>query len=320
MDIHNGVVVMADQTYQIVTWSRDEDEKVIPAGIVLSKPLCLCFLNDQIIAYNNRNMGTHLYDLRRKLDLGNILEDAATVTSLSANSNTVMAYLSGGGVCCSENIEPLLPLDHINTEEICATYTETAMSSAGMIREVSINNEYIIRTVLECGGEEAILIIDGGNHYYIGKSQCDFSLVNEDAANIFYHIDKPVYFTGRPTVVGIANRGEVLLVGSSDGSFFETVFTGTDSFLRGSHFQIPSHAAIVGIYQAAEYYFLEDVTGTFWRARIGYNAVTPEGSAAAVKEKLHCAADEQIYEVVSMDTIKALDVKCLPGGGTREWE
>lgn len=109
-------------------------------------------------------------------------------------------------------------------------------------------------------------------------------------------------------------------MGSSDGSFFETIFTETGYFLRGSHFQLPSHASIIGIYQTADYYYLKDITGTFWRARIGYNAMTPEGAVAAVKEKLHCAANDEIYEVVSDDTIKALDVKCLPGGGTEEWE
>ena len=41
---------------------------------------------------------------------------------------------------------------------------------------------------------------------------------------------------------------------------------------------------------------------------------------SAVREKLHCAAAEGIYESVSKETLKALDVAILPGGGVREWE
>lgn len=272
MDIQNGVVVMADQRYQIVTWSKEEPDKVSPAGIVLSKPFCLSFLNDQVIAYNDRNFGTHLYDLKRKLDLGSILEDAAAVKTLSADSNTVMAYLKGEEVWCSENIGALLPMDHINKDGICAVYTG---------KEISLE---------------------------------------EDGTNAFSLVVKPEYFVCEPTVVGLTGHGNVLLVGGSEGSFFEIIFTQEDSFQRGCHFQIPSHAAIETIYQSEDCYYLKDITGTFWRARIGYDAVTPEGAVAAVKEKLHCAANKDIYEIVSKDTIEILGVKCLPGDGTKEWE
>ena len=81
---------------------------------------------------------------------------------------------------------------------------------------------------------------------------------------------------------------------------------------RSCHFQIPSHAAVVAIYQSTDCYYLKDVTGTFWRTRIGYDALTQEGAVEAVKEKLHYAAGSDIYGTVSKETIKALNVKCLP--------
>ncbi len=312
MDMRNGMVVMADQKNQIVTWSKENFEKVEPAGIVLSLPTHLCFVNNQTIAYHDRNMGTHLYDIKRRLDLGSVLENAVIVTSLSADSDLVMAYFRDSGLWCSENIRALLPIDYINEDAEYETYTEKEMSSAGRVRKVSVENEYIVRVVLEQDGEEIIYIIDGGSRYYVGTAQRDLSLVEEKGDNVFYFEDMPVYFTGKPTVIGITGQGEVLLVGGSDGSFFEIKFTGDKSFLRGCHFQIPSHAAVVAIYQSTDCYYLKDVTGTFWRTRIGYDALTQEGAVEAVKEKLHYAAGSDIYGTVSKETIKALNVKCLP--------
>lgn len=272
-DILNGVIVLADQHFQIVTWSREEPERINPAGIVLSRPYYLCFLNEQVIAYNDRDMGTHLYDLGRKLDLGSILKNTPAVSLLSASSNTVMAYCYADTVCQTENIEFLLPADQVKANEI--------------------------------------------NAAYVGR---EVSLTEDDARHIFYLGNEPVSFTGEPTVTGITNNGKTLLVGNSDGSFIEIVITEEGDCLHGSQRQIPSHAAIIAIYQTEDLYYLEDVTGTLWKARIGYDTMTEEGAVAAVKERLHYAADDQIYDTVSKDTIRALGVKCMPGGGRVEWE
>lgn len=320
MDIRNGVIVMADSGFQIVTWSRVEPEIKRPTGIVLSRPLCLCFMNDQVIVYYDRNTGTHLYDLKRRLDLGSILERAAVVSSLSASQNTVMAHTLEGSKYLTENIQALLPLDQLNRNDVYAVYAEKAMSSDGRIQQASIEHEYMIRVDLRLEERDVPVMIDSANRFYIGEAQRDQSLVQTDGSELFYYVDKPVNFVGRPTVIGIAHDGEVLLVGGSDGSFFELIFSETGSIIRGAQLQIPSHASITAIYQTAERYYLEDSTGTFWSIRIGYDSLTPEGAVAAVKEKLHCAATEDIRESVSEETLDALDVAILPGGGFKEWE
>lgn len=320
MDIRNGVIVMADSSFQIVTWSRAEPEVKHPTGMVLSRPLHLCFLNDQVIVYNDRNAGTHLYDLKRRLDLGSILKKAAVVSSLSASQNTVMAHTFATSVCLTENVQALLPVDELNRTDVCAAYEEKAMSSEGKIQRASIEGECMIRVDLRLEDQDMTVMIDGGNRFYIGEAQRNHSLVQADGPKLFYYVDKPANFVGRPTVLGIARNGEVLLIGGSDGSFYELVFTETGGCLRGAQLQVPSHTPITAIYQTADRYYLEDSTGTFWGIRIGCDDLTPEGVVAAVREKLHCAATEEIYGSVSQETLKALDVTILPGGGVREWE
>lgn len=320
MDILNGMIVMADSNFQIVTWNRANPETIYPAGIILSRPICLCFLNDQVIIYNDRNTGTHLYDLKRYLDLGSILENAAIVSSLSASQNTVMACTSKSTMYSTENIKSLLPFEQINKSDICAIYTEKGMSSVGRIRQASIENDYMIRVALQLEEKNMTLMIDGANRYFIGQSQRDGSLVQEDDTDFSYYVDKPINFTGQPTIVGITNNGKTLLVGSSDGSFHEITFSETGDFLLGAQMQIPSYAAIDAIYQTPDCYYLEDITGVFWSVRIGYNSLTPEGAITAVKEKLHCATTEEIYDTVSKKTLEMLDVAIMPGGGNKEWE
>lgn len=320
MDIRNGVIVMADSKLQIVTWSRAEPEVKRTTGLVLARPLHLCFLNDQVIVYYDRNAGTHLYDLKRRLDLGSILRKAAVVSSLSASRNTVMAYTFATSECLTENVQALLPADELDRVDVCAVYTEKAMSSEGRIHRASIEGEYMIRVDLHLEDREMMVMIDGGNRFYIGEAQRDHSLAQADGSNSFYYVDKPANFVGRPTVIGIAQDGDVLLIGGSDGSFYELVFTETGDCLRGAHLQVPSHTSIAAIYQTADCYYLEDATGTFWSIRIGCDALTPEGAVTAVRERLHCAATEEIYDGVSKETLKALDVTILPGGGVREWE
>lgn len=317
MDILNGAVVMADEHFQIVTWSREYPEKVETAGMVLSLPIHLCYFNENVIVYNDRNTGIHLYDLSRKLDLGNILENVVDVSFLTTYQNTVMAYSSASSTCYTENVESLLPVSQINSDKMYV-YREKEMTSDGMIRQVSIENEYIIRAILHRQGEEEILITDGARRYFVGELQRDSSLVEDEVFS--YYIDSPVSFVGKPTVVGIVNGGETLLAGSSDGSFFEVTYTNTNAFLKGAQRQIPSHAAIVAIYQTDDYYYLEDVTGTFWKTRIGYKALTEEGVIEAVREKLHCAAYGDVGDTVSKDTLEALDVKIMPGNGYEVWE
>lgn len=317
MDILNGVIAAADSNFQIVTWNRANPELISPAGIVLSRPVHLHFLNDDVIVYNDRNVGTHLYDLKRSLDLGEVLEDAPVVSALSASQNTVMACTWNPSVCSTENIGPLLPIDQINENDVCAVYAEKAMFSEGRIRQASIENEYMICVVLHYEEKDNTVIIDGADHYHM--EEYDFPGQNNGSKPSHY-VDKPVNFSGKPTVIGITDNGEALLTGSSDGSFFETVFLENGQYLRGSQLQIPSHAAITAIYQTQDFYYLEDITGTFWRARIGYDSLTSEGAIAAVKEKLHYAVSEDLCEIVSKETLKALEVEIVPGGGSREWE
>lgn len=319
MDIRNGVVLLSDSNYQIVTWCRSAPQAGRSAEVVLSRPLYLCFLNDEVIVYNDRNTGTHLYDLTRSLDLGSILKDAAVLSGLSASGDTVMAA-SQTGVYLTENIEALLPLEKLERDDICAVYSEKTASSDGMLRQVSIDHEYMIRIDRKLEEGNPTLIIDSATRYNIGEAQRDVSLISEEDSEFSYYVNKPVNFVGKPTVVGITHGGNVLLAGGSDGAFFEIIFSDYDSYIRGAQFQIPSHAAIAAIYLTPDHYYLEDVTGTFWQIRTGYDAVTPEGAIAAVKEKLHCAATEGIYEIVSKETLHALEVAIMPGGGMKEWE
>ena len=317
MDILNGTVLMSDENMQIVTWNKENPEVLSTWGLVLSRPLLLRFFHENVIVYYDKNTGIHLYDLERKLDLGKIFRDVDAVSSIKVSQNTVL-ILRSDGVYHTENVEILLPTDDLQDQDIYAIYTEKEAVSDGKIKKASIENEYMIRVELHSEEGDMTLMLDGGSRYYIGRAQADFSLVDEES-DTYYHKIKPVNFTGKPAVIGIIDNGETLLAGGTDGAFFEIGFTENGDFLRGSQLQIPSHAAIVGIYQTEDFYYIEDETGTMWKARIGYDAFTEEGVIQAVKEKLHYAMDKSLLESISEDTVKKLELKWQPGEG-KEWE
>lgn len=317
MDILGGTVLMSDENQQIVTWKKENPEVLNIWGLVLSKPVLLKFFNENVIVYYDRNTGTHLYDLERKLDLGKVLSDVDAVSSIGASNNTVLLRRYDG-IYYTENVEMLLPAKELNDQDICAVYTENEAASDGKIKKASIENEYMIQIVLQTEDGNMTLMLDGGSRYYIGEAQADLSLV-EEGADIYYHKNKPVNFTGKPTVIGIVDDGEALLVGGTDGAFYEIVFTEKGGFQRGSQFQTPSHAAVVGIYQTDNFYYIKDGTGTLWKARIGYEAFTEEGAAQEIKKKLHHAMDKDMREIISKDTAEKLELKWQPGDG-KGWE
>lgn len=319
LDILNGKILLADENHQLITWQKEAPKTVNTEGIVFSRPIHLCYLSENRIVYNDRDRGTHLYDLERRLDLGSILGEAVAVSDLSALQSTVLAVTTSG-TCYTENVESLLPVENIADQDVCERYTAKETSSNGMIQQASIENEYLIRLELQRQGGKETQILDGGKRYFIGEAQADTSLMEEEGEEVYHYNSEPIRFTGRPMVIGILENGNTLLVGGSDGSFFEIVFTETGRVLCGSQLQIPSHAAITEIYQMKDCYYLKDATGTLWRARMGYEALTEKGAVAAVKEELHCAVSDDLLEIISPETKEALDLVRMPGGGEEQWE
>jgi preprotein translocase subunit SecE len=304
-------VIFADQNGQICIWNRNNPINITSAGIVLNTPICLAFINDSVIAYCDREVGTHLYNIESMIDLGSCLQPLVSCERISVSNNQLLGmYL---GLVCTEDISRYLPLSTIPTNKVTTSfYSQSDENKDGLIQAISITNKYLVAVKYSKNDRQEIILIDGGNHLFTGIAQNDTSLISDYSSGYNYLPLGTVSFTGKPTVVGILDDGESFFIGASDGSFYELIFTKTGGYLIASTCQVPSHCAIAGVLQTDDCYYLLDGNGAYWYARIGYKVKSNSELISAVKNKLKYAITDDIYKQVSKDTIEELNVVVWP--------
>jgi len=315
----DGKLLFADSSNQLMLWDKASPDCVKPVGIILSSPFFLAFVNDFCIVYHDRNTGTHVYDFEHQIDVGACLTALPGIIKLSAFKNQV--FIHANGRVYSEDVGDMLPQSVIdNNKEHTVFQNQADYNDKGIIRDISIVNKYLIKLTLDNGDADETVVIDGANRYFVGAAQKDESLLDDIPWNSKHYPLTPVHYTGHPTVVGLLDDGKSFVIGAVDGSFFELHYNGIDLIVCSKR-RIPSHSAVMAIYQIDDCYYLLDADGLYWKARMGYQStITISGAVMAVKEKLHTAYADDLFSLVSPEVAKLLDLKRLPGANGKAWE
>ena len=318
--LQGGRMLFADANNQVNIWDRAQPESFESIGLTLPSPLFLAFVNDYILVYHDRNIGTRFYDFERKIDIGQCLPSLPAIVQLAARDGQVFVYDSS--IILSEDVNNLLPRSNVGGNQMHTFQDQYDINNDGIIREISIKNNYMISLTYEFLDHNRTILIDGTNRYFVGDAQKDESLMDGFPSNYEHPLFQWTNFIGHPTVVGVLDSGKSVIIGAYDGNFFELSFLeGYGQFLVTSSRRIPSHSAVVAIHKSDDWYYLEDADGLFWRARLGYRtAISNEYLYLQIKEKIQTAFEDELFDLISSDVAEYFDLKRLPGSDGREWE
>ena len=304
-DIRSGELFFADASGSILR-CRVGESSVKDSGICVSGAEMIGAVGGDVVLCYSRGTGTHLYELSLGIDLGSILETAASPSRFSVSGDTVM--LSSNGLCYSQSLRSMLPCS-----EPQSSFREgTSATSGGVIRSAEADEFGIV--VLELALENGVqkVLLDPSARYFIGDAQFSADIPEEYANYSYYSISR-LHYSGGTSYTEITGDGSVLLLGSDDGEFYEAVFDKKGGCLVSAHRQIPSRLAVKAVASDGEGYVLRDAAGTCWRARRGSDAASEQGVIEAVKQKLTIALGDEIRDSVSQQVLDELEVKMLPG-------
>ena len=319
VDVTGNRALFADTGGYVWIWDIAAPEAPAGTGLKLSRPVCLALSDGDWLVSHDRNGGTQIYDFRRKAVLASCLIYAHGVRRLEVKDSLVMGF--AGSMVYSEDVSALLPRESV-PGTVLQTWNATADANAGgVISSISVINEYLVRMELRLQQETTVLF-DPANRYFIGEAQIDPAIEEGLPDTYSYYSGLNVSFTGRPTVVGIVPGEDTFLIAGYDGSFFEVCLNEQGGSLLASRMQIPTHSPVRAIHRTAEGYYLEDATGSFWFTRTGYPAMRSSGNIwlQEIREKMRMGVGDDLLELISPQTAKALGLHrfSIPDG--KEWE
>lgn len=294
------------------------DKSIEKLHITYSQPVILRFVNETAIYCNDRNRGNCLYDYRHKIDIGSFLPEAGNVYNAVCGGNTVVC--GGDGNVYSENVSDLLPKETIDGN-IYVSYEGTSSQSGGTISNAEITGEKYIIANLNAGREDEFNYLVDGGHYYIYTSPDKRNNATYiDELQFTYSVPSTAVFTGVPTVVGVSPDGNSMVIGASDGYFYELLYLG-NMFYTVSKKQIPSGSAVTGIYLSDNCYYIKDQDGLYWKARYGGRSMnSDEDLYNEINAKLHMGMNDDIKDSVSNAVLKNAGVVYAPGHDGKVWE
>lgn len=317
--IFKNRLIGADDAGNLFEWNFEKN-MVKSVGITLSFPICVGAVNDDEIVYGDRNTGIHLYNTTQKIDLGEILYPAVDFSQVFIKGNTVC--VKSDGRYFTEDVNSLLPTLRPSESRIIDTYTSQSDDSGmGVVKSIRVKDNYIVECSLSVNNQDYNVIFDGASRLFVGENQKNNKIAANIADNTMYYSERYLKYTGYVTVTGILSDGRLAVIGTSDGSLYEMKFNGNTGacFISASK-RIPTHAAIEEIILCEDGYYIKDVAGNYWKARTSFGIETYGDYFEYVKNRLHCAAGEDLLEIVSPELAKKLDLKEIPGGGTEVWE
>ena len=319
VDFKQDKVLFVNSTGNVFIFdAADKSTETLPT--VITQPIIISFINDTAIYYCDRNKGNCLYDYVHGIDLGSFLPEAGFVTSAACGGNTV-AVMSSGFIF-SENVEDLIPKENIDLSHAVESFNGTASDSKGFIKNAEIvDDKYIFADIDDGAGNAFTYLVDGG-HYYLYTSPVQRSESSRaDQLQFLYSQPSAVVFTGAPTIVGVLENGETMVIGASDGSFCEMVTTG-DNIVNVTKMQVPSGSPVVCVYlMDNDCFYVEDADGLFWKARYGSIGVSSyEVMYTEIRNKLHYAMYDDIKNTVTDYVLKSVGVEYVPGHDGKMWE
>lgn len=317
VDIKDNKVLFADSQGSLYIYNCD-GQSAERLQVNLNNPFFLNFVNDSILYYCDREKGNCIYDYSHNIDLGSFLPEAAFTSYVACGGNTVACISSS--LVYSENIKDLIPVEHIGIDDAEASYEGQKSYSTGMIQSAEIiSDTYVLAHFREDDTNEFNYLVDGG-HYYVYTSpdkRTNTEIIDE--TDFTFSMPSNVVFNGVPTVVGIPEGGNTMIIGTSDGWFYEI------AYMRGeiqsvSQRQIPTCSPIAGIYQIDGSYYLKDSDGLFWKARnAGITYSSDEAFFGEISNKLRMGMTDGIKDYVSKAILDAVGVKYIPGHNGKEW-
>lgn len=317
-DIREGVAALVDKNGQIIVLDINNNYKSDCTGLLLYNPISIAVSNQGYMLYLDRNTGVRIYDYKRKMDIGACLGMAFAADRLEIAGEMAVAFLDGKII--SENIQCLLPSNHIEEKEIENVYEGQYASSSGLIKSIAVKNKYMIEMVMNLETEK-IIIFDPAMKYFTGKAVKDEKLMEGMPKAYTYYSNLHIHFTGEPTLVGIVKNQDVIIIGGYDGSFYEVLFGEEGGAIIASSTQVPSHSPIVKVYQGKNKYYIEDSQGNIWQRRIGYKGMlNGDLLINEVKDKLRSTMSSDISQMISKKTMKLLGIKVAPDSNGKEWE
>lgn len=318
VDIKDNKVLFADSQGSLYIYYCD-DQKAERLPVNLSNPLILSFVNDSILYYCDRDKGNCIYDYSHNIDLGSILPEAPFTSYAACGGNTVACISSQ--LIFSENIKDLIPVEHIDPGDAEVSYEGQESFSGGMIQSAEIiSDTYVLARFKTDETNEFNYLIDGG-HYYVYTSP-DKRTNTEvlDELDFTYSMPCNVVYTGVPTVVGIPADGNTLIIGTSDGWFYEIAYM-RNEIQSVSQRQIPTRSPIIGVYQINGSYYIKDQDGLYWKVRnAGIAYSSDEAFFGEIRDKLHMGMSDEIKDCVSNAILNEVDVKYIPGHNGKEWK
>ena len=318
-DVAGTRALFADTDGHLWIWDSATPEDPVNTEIQLSQPICLALSEGDYLVCHDRNAGTRVYDFRQHTVLAQCLAYAYGVRRLEMKDSLVMGF--SGSMVYSEDISAVLPRTAVPCE-IIRTLDALSDTNAGeTVKSISIENEYLIKMVLALE-EDTTVVFDPSTRYFVGRAQADESLWEGLPDEYSYYSALTMHFIGKPTVVGILPEEDTVLIGGYDGSFYEICINEDGGSVLASYTQVPTHAAIRAIHQTAEGYYLEDAAGNFWLRRLGYPAMRSSDQVwlKEIRDKLRMSVDDELLDLISPQTAKALELHRFSASDGKEWE
>lgn len=314
------VAVFSDEGGNIVVMSMSKMEYWYQ-GLRLPDPKFLALLSDDILAYCDGDLGCHLYDLVSEADLGTVLTGFDDIEYFGCGDHTMICY-SGGAYHC-QDISRMLPLDEIDEGSALFVYDNTSPEDKGMVSSVVYTDERLLRMDLFRYTDQTTVgfAIDAGHVVYAGSSLSDPVVFGE---GVLHYQNEPVKNAEDFTVVGITEDGYSMVFGTSDGQFREIAFEGDLKYRDDSYLQIPSHSAVVAIYEMEKCYYIKDADGRFWYADKLYPTHTQNNSLIFdlmnSKLRTHMGMSKEVMDLIRQQTIEDTSIFLMNGADGEEWE
>ena len=320
-----GVLAVCDASGQV--WEI-ADRTAQRTGLRLEKLLDMAFVNTSTLVYQERNLGTGLYDIDASFDYGDVLSDLHGVRKLWTSGHLLSAMVGTalGNIC----LDDILYVPRSAAPDAQTVYDQTTAQAdlrhtdGYGLKSAAINADGTITLEMVRPDKGSEIVLLDPAHVLSGSD------ASSTAPNAARYNDEPFALNSEPTVVGIRfdpenelsnTAGYTLLVGGADGSTAQVWFNPKDgsNTCIGLH-TIPSRSAVRAIRDTGSGYLIEDDAGRLWNCVNDANLMTMEGMFAAVRAKLHAAVKKDLKEIVSKTVWRKLGLQVYPGSDGKEWD
>ena len=317
--IKKGRLVFADSEGYLQLWDiQNPNAAPEPLGLRLPDPQSIAFADESTIVYHDSALGTRLYDIDRRIDLGEVLAATDNASRLSAIPTTVMCF--SDNIYYTQPISTMLPHEKIDDSTAMHVFRGTSQTSNGQVRKAAVENGHILHIEMDVDGQTLNLAVDCQNYNHVGNAIASAEMMN-GIENAQHFIVNPINCTGQPTTIGIIDDGYGIVVGCADGSFTELVFKPNGSFMKKATRKLPNGSPIVCIYEMSDRYYLQDEAGNYWYARLGWPG-TEDGAYLldSINDKMNIGMTQELLDSISKSTADSLNFDLAAGGDGKEWE